>query len=142
MSQQDAVRFLHDEGLLVDAIHQHLVQVFGQKGMAYSPVTRMLTQMSWTCREIPKGRPPNFRIDAAIFKVLSRDPTASAHEIAQEARLPTATIFYILTTRIGYTYRRSARRSPLTLSRAARSFGMRATWDTPNAREMKRTQGV
>jgi hypothetical protein len=50
--------------------------------------------------------PPNFSIDTSIFRVLSRDPTASIPEIAREARLPASTIFYGLTTRMGYTYRR------------------------------------
>jgi hypothetical protein len=78
MSQQDAVRFLHDEGLPTNVIHQDLVQVFGEKAMAYSPVRQTVTQMSWTGHEIPKGRSPNCRIDTAIFKVLNRDPTVSA----------------------------------------------------------------
>jgi hypothetical protein len=56
--------------------------------------------------ETPKGRPADFSIDAAILKVLINDPSASVHEIAQEAKLPASTLLYILTTHMGYIYRR------------------------------------
>jgi hypothetical protein len=38
MSQQDAVSFLHDESFPADTIHQHLVEVFGEKAMTRSMV--------------------------------------------------------------------------------------------------------
>jgi hypothetical protein len=39
MSQHDAVRFLNDEGLPANVIHEHLVELFGDKALAYSTVT-------------------------------------------------------------------------------------------------------
>jgi hypothetical protein len=106
MSQHDAVRFLNDQGLPADVIHDHLVELFGDKALAYSTVTRTLRQPSWTISELPKGRPPNFSIDAAIFHVLNRDPTRSLRELAEELRLSVSTVFYVLTTRMGYCYRK------------------------------------
>jgi hypothetical protein len=104
MSQHDAVRFLSSEGLPADIIHQHLIEVFGEMAMAYSTVTRTLRERSWTLTDIPKGRPPNFLIDAAILRVLDRDPAASLREIAEQAKLPPSTVHYVFTTRIGYRY--------------------------------------
>jgi hypothetical protein len=85
MPQHDVVRFLHDEGLPADVIHQHLVEFFGEKAMAYSTITRRLREMSWTGPKIHKGRTPSFSIDATILPVLNRDPTESIREIAREA---------------------------------------------------------
>jgi hypothetical protein len=56
--------------------------------------------------DAPKGRPATFPIDAAILKVLDGDPTASVREIAQEAKPSALMVFYILTTRMDYIYRR------------------------------------
>jgi hypothetical protein len=42
MSQQDAVRFFHDQGLPANVIHQHLVDVFGDMALAHSMVPRTL----------------------------------------------------------------------------------------------------
>jgi predicted transcriptional regulator len=104
--QHDTVRFLYDEGLPADAIHQHFTEVFGEKTMAYSTITWIFREMSWTGLEIQEGRPPNFSIDATILRVLNRDPTTSIREIAREARLQASTIFYALTPRMSYNYRR------------------------------------
>jgi hypothetical protein len=106
MSQHDAVRFLSDQGLPANVIHEHLVEVFGDKALAYSTVTRTLRETSWTISELPKGRPPNFSIDASIVGLLDRDPTRSLREIAEELRLSVSTIFYVLTTRMGYCHRK------------------------------------
>jgi hypothetical protein len=48
----------------------------------------------------------NFSLDTAILKVLDDDPAASMREIAPEAKLSASTVFYILTTRMGYIYRK------------------------------------
>jgi hypothetical protein len=69
-------------------------------------VTRTIRQLIWTDLGMPKGRPATFAIDAVILKVMNGDPTASMCEIAQEAKLPASAVFYVLTTRMGYTYRR------------------------------------
>jgi hypothetical protein len=110
MSQHDAVRFLHHNGLPADLIHEHLVEVFGPLAMAYSTVTRTIRQLSWTTPEeqddISKGRPSDFRIDAAIQDVIDRDPGASVRQIAKELRLSSSTIFYVLTNRMEYSYRK------------------------------------
>jgi hypothetical protein len=55
MSQQDAIRFLHDQGLPADTIHQHLAKVLREKATACSTVMRILGEMSWTGPENPKG---------------------------------------------------------------------------------------
>jgi transposase len=110
MSQADAVRFLHANGLPADVIHEHLVEVFGPIAMAYSTVTRTIRQTSWTTpeanEEISRGRPPNFVLDRLIQRMLDREPEASVREIAQELQLSASTIFYVLTTRMGYRYRK------------------------------------
>jgi hypothetical protein len=95
--QESAVRFLHD---------QRLVDLFGDKVIGYSAVTRTVRQLSWTTPERPNGRPVNISIDAAILKVLNGDPAASVREITQEAKLSASTIFYVLKTRIDNIYRR------------------------------------
>jgi hypothetical protein len=46
MSQRDAVRFLSDQGLPANVIHEHLVKVFGDKALVYSTVTRTLPETS------------------------------------------------------------------------------------------------
>jgi hypothetical protein len=126
MSQRDAVRFLHDEGLPADAIHQHLVEMFGEKAMAYSTITRTLRKMSWTGPEIQKEKPPNFPIDATILLLLNCDPTASIRETAREARPPGSTLFYALTADMGYSYRRW-RLVPHNLSARQRNDGLKQT---------------
>jgi hypothetical protein len=47
-----------------------------------------------------------FSIDAAVLRLHNRDPAASLREIAEQAKLSVSTIHYILTTRIGYKYRK------------------------------------
>jgi hypothetical protein len=106
MSQHEPVRFLQSEALPADIIHEHLIEVFGGMAMKYSTVTRTIREMSWTPKNIPKGRPPNVAIDTAILRVLARDPAASPREIADEAKLPLFTVYYVLTIRIGYKFRR------------------------------------
>jgi hypothetical protein len=86
MSQEGAVRFLHDQGLPAAVIHQRLVDLVGDKAIWYSTVTPTIGQRSWTAPETPKDRPANFSIDSAILKVLNGDPTASVRDIAQEAK--------------------------------------------------------
>jgi hypothetical protein len=85
VSQENAVRFLHD---------QRLVDLFGDKAIWYSAVTRTIRQLSWTAPERPNGRSVNISIDAAILKELNGDPTASVREITQETKLSASTIFY------------------------------------------------
>jgi hypothetical protein len=43
MSQEDAVRFLHEQGLPTGVIHRRLVDVFGDEaiGHAHDPATRL-----------------------------------------------------------------------------------------------------
>jgi hypothetical protein len=106
VSQDNAVRFLHD---------QCLVDLFGDKAIGYLAVTRTVRQLSWTAPERPNGRPVNISIDAAILKVLNGDATASMREITQEAKLSPSTIFYVLTTRMDNIYRR-CRLAPHNLS--------------------------
>jgi hypothetical protein len=92
MSQADAVRFLHGNGLPADVVHHHLVDVFGPMAMAYSTVTRTMREMSWTTpeatQEILNGRPPNYSLDRSIQDLLNREPGSSVREIAQELRFP------------------------------------------------------
>jgi hypothetical protein len=106
MSQEDEVRFLHEQGLPAGAIHQCLVDLFGDKAIGYSTITRTIRQLNWTAPETPKGRPANFFIDSTILKVLNGDPTVSMRQITQEVNLSASTAFYVVTTRINYIYRR------------------------------------
>jgi translation initiation factor 2B subunit (eIF-2B alpha/beta/delta family) len=87
ISPEDAVRFLHSQGLQAGAIYQRLVDLFEDNAMEYSAVTHTIRQLSRTDPETPRGRPTNFSVDAAIRKVLNGDPTVSLREIAQEAKL-------------------------------------------------------
>jgi hypothetical protein len=106
MSRHDAVRFLNDKGLPANVIHEHHVDLFGDNALADSTVTRTVRQTSWTMSEGPKGRPPNVSIDAALLRVQNRDPTKSLHEIAEELGLSVWTTFVVITTRMGYWYRK------------------------------------
>jgi hypothetical protein len=105
MSQEDAVRFLYDQGLPAGGIRQCMVDLFSYKAIGYSTVTRPIRQLSWRAPETPKGRPGNFSIDTSCLKVLNDDPTASMREVAQEAKFSASTVFYILTTLVGNSYR-------------------------------------
>jgi hypothetical protein len=106
MSQPDAVRFLHGNGLSADVIHQHFVDVFGPMVMAmvYSTVTRTIKEMSWTtpeaAQEILKSRRPNYSLDRSIQDPLNREPGSSVREIAQELQLPASTILYVTLSRM------------------------------------------
>jgi hypothetical protein len=110
MSQADAMRFPHGNALAADVIHQHLVDVFGPMAMAYSTVTRTIREMSWTTpeatQEILKGRQPHYSLDRSIRDLLNREPGSSLREIAQELQLPASMVFYVLTARMGYSYRK------------------------------------
>jgi hypothetical protein len=78
--------------------------------MAYSTVTRSVREMSWTTPEVTqellKGRPSDYSLDRSIQDLLNREPGSSVREIAQELQLPAATVFYVLTARMGYSYRK------------------------------------
>jgi hypothetical protein len=100
MSQEDAVIFLHDQGLPAGAIHQRVVDLFGNAAIGYSTVTRTIQKVSWTASKTPKGRRTNLSVDAALLKVLNDDSTASVDEIAQEVKLSVSTVFDVLTTRM------------------------------------------
>jgi hypothetical protein len=115
MTQEDVVRFPHDQGLPAGAIHQRLVDLFGDKVIRSSTITRTIRQLSWMAPATSAGRPANSSVNAAILKVLNGDLTASVCEIAQEAKLSASTVFYALTTRIDYIHRRY-RRVPHNLS--------------------------
>jgi hypothetical protein len=98
ISQEDAVRFLHDQGVPAGGIHLCLVDLFWDKAIEYLTVAPTIRQLSWSAPESPKGRPANFYIDTALHKVLNGDSTASECEIAQYAKLSTSTAFYVLPT--------------------------------------------
>jgi hypothetical protein len=51
-------------------------------------------------------RSPNFLVDAAILRVLNRDPTKLLHEVAEELGLSVWTTLVVITTRLGYWYRK------------------------------------
>jgi hypothetical protein len=74
--------------------------------MGYSMLMRTIRQLSWTALETPNGRSANFSIDVAILKMLNGDLTASVREVAQEPKLFASAVFYVLTTHMGYIYRR------------------------------------
>jgi hypothetical protein len=104
MSQHDVIRFLYSQGLTADIIHQHLVEVFGEMIIAYSTITRIIRERSWTPKDIPKGRPRHLSIDAAVLRLRDRDPAASLREIVEQAKLSVSIVHYVLTTRIDYKY--------------------------------------
>jgi hypothetical protein len=106
MAKGDAVRFLHDEDLPADIIHQHLLEVLGEKTMASSTITRTLRETNWTGPGIQSGRTPTFAIDGTLLRVLNRDPTVPIREIARETRRPASTTCYVFITRMGYNCRR------------------------------------
>jgi hypothetical protein len=110
MSQADAVRFLHENGLPADIIHDHLVEVFGPLAMAYSTVTRTVREMSWRAPEtdevISRARRPNHRLETLVQDLLGRKPGASVREIATELHLSPSTVFYVLTNQLGYGSRK------------------------------------
>jgi hypothetical protein len=62
--------------------------------------------MSWTAPKMPKERPPNTSIDAAVLHALNRDPVVSLPGIAKEVKLPVLIVFYVLRSRMRYIYRR------------------------------------
>jgi DNA-binding IclR family transcriptional regulator len=66
--------------------------------------------MSWTIPEatqaIVKGGPPNYSLDRSIRDLLNREPGSSVREIAYELQLPASTVCYVLTARMGYSYRK------------------------------------
>jgi hypothetical protein len=69
-------------------------------GHAHDPVTQLDGSRD------AEGQTIKLFINAVILKVLNGDPTVSAREIAHVAKLSASTVFYILTTRVDYLYRR------------------------------------
>jgi hypothetical protein len=106
LSQHDVIRFLHIQGIPPDIIHQYLVEVFGEMAMPYSTITRIIRERSWTLKNIPKRRPSNFSINAAVLRLHDHDSAASLREIVEQAKLSVLTVHYVFTTRIDYQYRR------------------------------------
>jgi hypothetical protein len=110
MSQADAVRFLQANDLPANVIHQHLREVFGSMVMAYSTIMPTVRQTSWTIPkagdDIPKDRPPHSFLDNSIQDILTRELGAAVQEIAQELRISASTVFYLLTNRMTYSYRK------------------------------------
>jgi hypothetical protein len=110
MSQQDLVRLLHGQGQSATEIHCCLLATFGPLCISYSTVARTIRALSWTpANEATHdlgGRPANPSIDALIQKCLAENPEASIREIATETGIPSSTVWYVLTTRLGYIWRK------------------------------------
>jgi transposase len=100
MNQKDLILSLHKESLTAKAIHERLVEIFGQLAMPYSTVTRTFKETCWTPFEERSqnfgGRPPNLDHDARILCVLEKNPNASIREIADEACISKSIIFDVL----------------------------------------------
>jgi hypothetical protein len=107
MAQQDLVLQLHEERISAVAIHTRLVGVFGPLGFAYSSVTSIVRSTSWTDNcPARQGTPPNEVFDELILNALEEDPAASVHQIADMTKITAATVFVILTNRLGFVLRK------------------------------------
>jgi hypothetical protein len=110
MTQHDLVLSLQAQGKSATEIHHHLVQAFGEPAIVYSTVTRIIRQSSWAIPEEDArdlgGRSPNQAISARIRQVLDESPGTSIRQIADEAEIPASTVWYVLTTRMGYAWRK------------------------------------
>jgi hypothetical protein len=78
--------------------------------IAYSTVTRTVRQSS---RAVPEedvrafgGQSLNQTIDARTRRVLDENSGASIRQIANEAEIPASTVSSVLTTRMGYVWRK------------------------------------
>jgi DNA recombination-dependent growth factor C len=110
MSQQELVLVLNAQGKSATTIHQHLVEAFGELAISYPTVSRTIRSLS--CNPIDDesqnfgGRPLNQLTDARIRKILDDNPVASVREIVHAASIPASMVWYVLTTRLGYTWRK------------------------------------
>jgi hypothetical protein len=123
MSQRDLVLALRAQGKSATAIRQHLVEAFGELAVSCATVSRTIGSLSWHPIDDESqnlGRqPPNQLIEARILQILDDNPGVSVRETARAASIPVPTAEYLLTTRLGYTWRKSHNR-PHTLSNSQR----------------------
>jgi hypothetical protein len=107
MTQQDLVLQLHEEGISAVAIHIRLVEVFGLLALVYLSMTRIVSGTSWTGNcPARQGRPSNEVFDELLFNALEEDPATSVCQIADRTQIAAATVFLILTNRLGFVSRK------------------------------------
>jgi transposase len=110
ISQQDLVLVLHAQGRSATTIHQHLVEAFGELAISSVTASRTIRSLSWNPIDDESqnfgGRPSNQLIDVRILKILDNKPGVSVHEIAHAVSIRASTAWYVLTTRLGYTWRK------------------------------------
>jgi hypothetical protein len=109
MDQKSIVLFLALQGKNATDIHNELVEYLGYEAIEYSTVTYHLRNRSFTASTPPAPDRPEDEgptaSDKAILSALGEQPFASVRQLARATHLPSSTVFYHLTKRLGFTVR-------------------------------------
>ena len=107
MTQKDLIlKYHNEEQMSPTQIHQKLVDIFEEKALSLSTVSRTIRQLSWTSsndhQKNPPGRPPNPSYDRLILREMHDDATVSCRQIAKSTKIPYSSVNYALHTRLNY----------------------------------------
>jgi hypothetical protein len=84
-----------------------LVDVFGSLAIEYSSVTEITRRMSWTANSPARpGRHRNEQFDELVLDALENEPNASIGQISDKTRIPSTTVYNILSKRPGFISRK------------------------------------
>ena len=108
MTQKDLVLKWNEQHLTPTQIHEKLKDLFEEKSISLSTVSRTIRQLSWTSTkqepEKRSGRPPNYKIDMAILECLDSDPYFSCCEIAKIIKIDYSSVRYVLINRLHFKW--------------------------------------
>jgi hypothetical protein len=86
MDQKAIVLYLHMKGMVLDAIHHHLVETLGEKAVAYSTVTKYAHSSRFTLdKDTAQPKPMNIglnAVDQAILTALADYPFLSGWKLS------------------------------------------------------------
>lgn len=106
MTQKDLILKYHEKQMSPTQIHDKLVDIFEEKALSVSTVSRTIRQLSWSSsndhQKNPPGRPPNPSYDRLILQELRDDETVSCRQIARSTKIPYSSVNYALHTRLHY----------------------------------------
>jgi hypothetical protein len=95
MDQKTIVLCLHMRGMSLDATHEDLMHVLGEKAVAYSTVTNYVRSEKYPPKnDGPPSQPISVEpgpVDQAIFTALADYPFPSVRELSRPTCLPRST---------------------------------------------------
>jgi hypothetical protein len=109
MDQKSIVLYLHMKGMALDAIHEDLVRVLGEKAIASSTVPKCVRSARFPPKQdAPSAEPMPVEtspVDQAILTALADYPFSSGRELSRLTCLPRSTVHRHLTRSLHLTIR-------------------------------------